>query len=232
MTSTSKLELRAVIKFCNELGHTPTQTHQLMAKTGMRCSKQLVFKWAKRFQEGRETVSDDSRTGRPTKRQRLIDDVKSVVNDDRRLTIREIAARSGATQAMVQRILHADLRMSKVSARWVPRLLSDHDKERRVTASRELLDRFKREGVDFLDRIITLDETWLHHFEPETKRQSSVWKTPGSPAPRKAKIISSMKKHMFIFVMDRKGMLLIHQVPDGQTVTAQYFSKVRLPVYL
>ena len=228
MTSTPKVECRSVIKFCHDLGHTPTQTFQMIEKAGMKCSKQLVFKWHRRFKEGRTSIDDDERQGRPATRPSLVDDVRSVVNGDRRMTVREVADKLGTSYGTVERILTLDLKMKKVSARWVPRLLSENDMERRVSCSQEFLRRYRRQGAAFLDSVITLDETWLHYFEPESKRQSSVWKTPTSPPPKKAKVVSSMKKHMFVFVMDRKGMLLIHQVPDGRTVTADYYSKVRL----
>lgn len=228
MTSNSNLEVRSVIKFCQELGHTPSKTFEMMEKTGLKCSKVLVFKWHRRFREGRVSLDDDTREGRPAMRHILVDDVKAAVNGDRRLTVREITDKVRSSYGTVERILTQDLNMRKVSARWVPRLLSSSDKERRVACSKGFLRRYRREGTEFLDRIITLDETWLHHFEPESKRQSSVWKTPASPPPKKAKVVKSMKKHMFVFVMDRKGMLLIHQVPDGQTVTADYFSKVTM----
>jgi hypothetical protein len=35
-----------------------------------------------------------------------------------------------------------------------------------------------------------------------------------------------MGKNMFILFMDRKGMLLTHAVPHGQTVNSEYYSKV------
>ena len=37
----------------------------------------------------------------------------------------------------------------------------------------------------FLTRIVTGDETWVHHFAPESKRQSMEWKYPGSPVKKK-----------------------------------------------
>jgi hypothetical protein len=46
--------------------------------------------------------------------------------------------------------------------------------------------------------------------------------TCNSPPPKKAKI---MGKNMFILFMDRKGMLLTHAVPRGQTVNSEYYSK-------
>jgi hypothetical protein len=33
----------------------------------------------------------------------------------------------------------------------------------------ELLNQYESEGDSFLDRIITGDETWCHHYEPESK---------------------------------------------------------------
>ena len=73
MTSTPKVECRSVIKFCHDLGHTPTQTFQMIEKAGMKCSKQLVFKWHRRFKEGRTSIDDDERQGRPATRLSLVD---------------------------------------------------------------------------------------------------------------------------------------------------------------
>ena len=116
--------------------------------------------------------------------------------------------------------------MSKVSARWVPRLLSDEQKATSVECSTEFLNRFEMEGDQFLANIITIDETWIWEYDPETKAESSVWKTPRAPPPKKARVCKSSVKHMFVFFMDRRGMLLGHRVPDGQTVNAEYSGKV------
>lgn len=37
----------------------------------------------------------------------------------------------------------------------------------RIECTTTFLRRYDTEGDDFLDRIITIDETWLHHFDPE-----------------------------------------------------------------
>jgi hypothetical protein len=49
------------------------------------------------------------------------------------------------------------------------------------------LDRYANEGKAFLTRIVTGDETWVHHFAPESKRQSMEWKNPESPVKKKFK---------------------------------------------
>ena len=133
----------------------------------------------------------------------------------------------GVSCSTVHGILTDELGMSKVSARWVPRLLSDKEKEQRVRCSRLFLSCCDVEGNEFLDMIITTDETWLRHFDSETKAMSSVWKTPRTPPPKKARVQKSAGKHMFIFFMNQHGMILQHRVPDGQTVTAAYYSKVK-----
>ena len=43
------------------------------------------------------------------------------------------------------------------------------------------MDRYGKERDIFLDRIITGDETWVHHYDPESKRQSMEWKHPQTP---------------------------------------------------
>lgn len=228
MTSTGDVETRAVIKFCVGLGKTPTQTLNLI-ESGMKrkCSRALVFKWHNRFRNGRESINDDERCGRsPTVRKSLAEKVKEMIYEDRRLTVRAISADLGVSLSTIHTILKDDLNMNKVSARWVPRLLKP--KEKRVNASLEFVQRYETEGDEFLNRIITTDETWLWHFDPESKAQSSVWKTPRTPPPKKAKVNKSGGKHMFVFFMDRRGMLLQHQIPDGQTVNADYYSKVHI----
>ena len=36
-----------------------------------------------------------------------------------------------------------------------------------------------------MERIVTVDETWISFYIPETKQQSTMWKTPGSLSPKK-----------------------------------------------
>ena len=87
----------------------------------------------------------------------------------------------------IETILHDHLHMSKVSARWVPRLLTPNQKQQRVDSCKELIE-LESKDIRFFYRIVTMDETWVHHFDPEMKSSSMQWKTPSSPTPKKASL--------------------------------------------
>ena len=107
-------------------------------------------------------------------------------------------------------------------------MLSECQEAQRVESCRHFVQRFEREGEDFLSRIVTADEMWISLYEPESKEQSIMWKTPGSQSPKKFKVSCSTKKQMFIMFFDIHGIILSHAVPQGQTVTANRYSKVSL----
>ena len=65
--------------------------------------------------------------------------------------------------------------MLKVSARWVPGMLTDDQKRIQLDISRYLLSHFEDDPGNFIERVVTQDETWVHHFDPESKMQSRLW---------------------------------------------------------
>nr|CAI5841024.1 unnamed protein product [Callosobruchus analis] len=69
-----------------------------------------------------------------------------------------------------------ELGYRKVCARWVPRLLTAEQKLNRLQVCERLLARFREEGDPFLTHIITCDETWVHHYTPESKQASMDWR--------------------------------------------------------
>ncbi|KAJ9584970.1 hypothetical protein L9F63_020686, partial [Diploptera punctata] len=49
------------------------------------------------------------------------------------------------------------------------------------------LTRYTAQGHDFLEGIVTGDESWAYHYTPETKQASMEWKQAGSPVKKKFK---------------------------------------------
>ena len=79
----------------------------------------------------------------------------------------------------ISTILHDRLGIRKLTARWVPKSLSDEQMATRASVCSALLKRFRSKD-DFLLRLVTVDETWVHYYEPEKKAQSHQWVGPGS----------------------------------------------------
>ena len=61
--------------------------------------------------------------------------------------------------------------MRKLTVRWVPKSLGDEQMETRASVCSALLKRLRSKD-DFLLRLVTVDETWVHYYEPENKAQS------------------------------------------------------------
>ena len=119
-----------------------------------------------------------------------MDQVHEKVLEDRRLTVREIAAEMGISTGSVHSILTEDLNLRRVSAKFVPKLLMEQQKELWKDISEDMLD-VANHDPEFFKTIITGDETWVYGYDPETKFQSSQWKHPESPRPKKARQVRS-----------------------------------------
>ena len=75
-------------------------------------------------------------------------------------------------------------------------MLIDDQKRTLLDISRYLLSPYEDEPGDFIEQVEARDETWVHHFKPESKTQSKQWKHPGSPHPLKFKRTHSAGKVM------------------------------------
>ena len=112
------------------------------------------------------------------------------------------------------------LEYSKVCARWVPRQLTDEHKSERVNCCTELRELSKRDN-EFFGRLITGDEPWIHHYEPESKKRSMQWRHPTSPKPKKLKSQKSAGKIMATVFWDAQGLILVDFVTRGKTMNSE-----------
>ena len=165
-------------------------------------------RWVAEFKRGRQSLEDDPRPGRTVTvaTPEMVNKVHDIVTTDRRVTERYIASTVEISQERVHSILTEDLEMRKLSAHWVPRLLTVDQKHTRRTLSCTNLNLFEEDLANFLKRFVTMDETWVNHFTPEAKQQSKQWKHPGSPPSKKAKTVPSAGKPMASVFWDADGI--------------------------
>ena len=177
------------IKFCFKLGKNITEMYgMLQTAFGASCMNWAsVFEWYKRFKEGRESVRDDERCGRSKeiRTPELIGQIKNFMDKDHHVSIETISAQFDVSVGTVHTIIHKELKMRKICAKFVPRVLREDQKERRCHDSREMVELINSDPT-VLDALVTCDESWIYCYDPEIKRQSSQWKHAGFPRPKKA----------------------------------------------
>ncbi len=79
---------------------------------------------------------------------------------------------------------------------------------------------------DFMNTIITGDETWVYGYDPETKFQSSQWKHHTSPRPKKARQVRSNVKVILTCFFDSNGIVHHEYAQAGQTINKEYYLEV------
>jgi hypothetical protein len=82
-----------------------------------------------------------------------------------------------------------------------------------------------------LNRIVTGDESWVHHCLPESKHASVQWKHPISPSTKKFKVMSSAAKSMFTVLWNSQGVLLAHFQKRGENVNSESCCEVLLKLW-
>ena len=132
--------------------------------------------------------------------------VWDLVNSDRRIKVEEIANALHISHGSISTTLHDRLGIHKLTTRWVPKSLSDEQMATRASVYSALLKRFRSKEDDFLSRLVTVDETWVHYYEPENKAQSVG---PGSPRPKKFKTQPSAGKVMAAVFLDAQGIIML-----------------------
>ena len=81
----------------------------------------MVEKWIGEFKRGRKSTNDAERSGRPKNVtiSGIIGKIHDIVLDDLKVKVRELAETGGISNGSVVKILHEDLDMSKLTAKWV-----------------------------------------------------------------------------------------------------------------
>ena len=148
--------------------------------------------------------------------------VHKIVLENSKVKLQEIADTLKISKERVGFILHEHLSMRKLS-KWMPRLLTVDKKQQRVDDSENCLKMFRQNKPDFLRRYVTMDETWIHHYTPESNRQSTDWIAAGEPRPKRPKAQKSAGKVMGSVFGDAHGIIYIDYLEKENTINSEYY---------
>ena len=133
-----------------------------------------VCKWVCCFNDGRESIENDPWLGRPFSvlMEKNVVTVKTLIEEDARYTVQEIKELSGIHTSSVLKILRERLELCKI---WVPHLLTDEQKQSRVRLASQVIEKYDKCDPRRLEEMVTGDETWIYHFQPDSKAKNKVW---------------------------------------------------------
>jgi histone-lysine N-methyltransferase SETMAR len=214
-------EQRIFIKFCFKLKKTAAETHRMLKEAfgdnAMSQSKTCL--WYKSFKDGRTSVDDDERSGRPSTS--TTPEKIAKVRDSNAMFFLVVAQQSrykfcsnaSHVQIVRQNALNGPVRQSYDLTNIV---------NSSPTICKELKDQ-ARDDPNFISKVITGDESWVYGYDPETKQQSSQWKSPNSPRPKKARRVrSNVKSMLIVFFLTSKALSTRNSSPLVKLSTANF----------
>ena len=148
---------------------------EMLPMYGEHClSRQAALKWVQKYSDRWTSIEDEHQViqlveiATPT----MLQHAEDIIRADRRVTIAAAATTLGCSHGQAYNMMHEWLGFHKVCSRWMPRQLTSQHTSQRMGLSLQHLKRYQDEGNDMLSRIITGDESWVHHYEPKMKHAS------------------------------------------------------------
>lgn len=156
-------------KFFMKFNKSPTDCLDVVPCYAL--SRTRVFQWHKRFSEVWEEINEDELPSWPAPA-RVEGKVQKIfiARKDWRVIVRMFAEIVNTNKEIVRLILHDELKMKKVSAKMIPKNLTQDENDNWKNICSDIKERLT-EKPDLLINVITCDV-------PKTKLQGTQWKTP------------------------------------------------------
>ncbi len=209
-----RLEQCAAIKLCVKTGENlhNTVTKIWTAWTDNALSDTQIRFWFRRFiSDPQRNTKDLKHTGRkksqrvPAKERQVLEKL----DEDKRVTIRELAEYTDMSKSTMHKLLRKDMKMRKLSPKFVPKVLTAAQKAVRVQICQDNITKLEADpGI--LSRLIATDESWVFTYDLCTKKADMQWTRPDEPRPRKALRSHSQRKVLLILYFDSHGPLLCY----------------------
>ncbi|CAF4212789.1 unnamed protein product, partial [Rotaria magnacalcarata] len=122
------------------------------------------------------SVYDEARLGRPITETtpENIEQIRLLINGDPYLTIEEVQEQTDLSYGTIHRIITSHLNLRKITARYIPKDLTDFQRAERVQICEENLAKFQQASWRLCD-IITGDESWFYHKQIGRKSSHAAW---------------------------------------------------------
>ncbi|KAI6653995.1 histone-lysine N-methyltransferase SETMAR-like [Oopsacas minuta] len=162
----------------------------------------------------------------------IVESIEDMVIADPNVTYERIQHEIGISFGAVHTILHQSLQLRKPCSRWIPHKLNPEQKQNRVKWCHEMLKKFNNGNSRDVSKIITGDETWIYHYDPETKQKSRRRCENGEGPPTKGRRTQYIKKQMYANFFNTTGMKTVVPFEPGKTINSTWFTEKCLPLVI
>ena len=149
--------------------------------------------------------------------------VKMLTEEDARYAIQEIEELSCIHSSSVLKIVRERLGLRKICKPWVAHLLTDEQKQSWVRLASQIIEKYDKCDPCRLEEIVTGDETWIYHFQPNYKAKNKVWVSSEGDRPVIACRCKTSNRMLYVIFFDSKGPVLQIPVPKGSSVTGKFY---------
>ena len=183
-----------------------------------------VAEWVHRFKRGRTFLDDDPRIGRPVTEatDQNIEVIRTLIDENPHISIRYMVFETGLSYCNINRIIHDELKLKRLCARWIPHQFTKKCKQQRMEICQENLAKLES-GQWRLCDIITGDETWICHRSIRSKQNNMAWCSEGASSATVIKRNQSDQKNMFVVIFQTAGSTFIHMIESRNSITGAYY---------
>jgi transposase len=222
-----KEHFRAYIFLECQRGRKPSEIYQQLQETHVNIPSQpTVFKWCKRFREGRQSLNDDVRGGRPSTSStpENVQILKGLIEEQPRTSLRDLSETTGLSKDTIRHILTDELGLRKICSTWIPHHLSEANKRDRMLCAQNILDIFQHHPLDHLmHNWATEDESWFLYETAPTKQENMAWCHPAQPHPTVVRSKLTNKKTLLLLAFTGDGKISAEKCAPGETINSERY---------
>ena len=182
-----------------------------------------MLQWVRHLSDGRESIENDPRVGRLVSvlTEKNVATLKTLIEEDAHYAMQEIEELSGIHLSSVLKILRERLGLCKICVHWCP-IWSLTSRNSRVRLASQVIEKYDKCDPHRLEEIVTGDETWIYHFQPDSKAKNKVWVSSEGDRPVIAHRCKTSNRMLYAIFFDSKGPVLQIPVPKGSSVTGKF----------
>ncbi|KAI6647511.1 hypothetical protein LOD99_8776 [Oopsacas minuta] len=135
-----------------------------------------------------------------------------LITKDPHITYAQLEYETELSSGTINIILHKELCVRRLCPRWISHSLNLQQKVSRMDFCKSMLKRFANGSSRAVSEILTGDETWINHYDPETKPMSKEWVEEDAPPRTKVRRARSVGKQMwaiFSYLVGLSKLLLL-----------------------